>query len=512
MTRATYPVAGGLLIAGLAVFLFTGPLDGASIVVGPGDDLQAALDRAQPGDVVQLEAGATFDGNFVLPQKTGTAYVTIRTSTPDARLPGTNTRIGPDYESLMPTLRAPNASPALRTAPGANHWRILGVRFVGTGGGDVVALGDGTQRDRALVPTNLVLDRVVVRGDLTKGQHRGISLNSASTIIRNSYIVGIRLAGQETQAIAGWNGPGPFLLENNYVEAGSIGILFGGAEPAIDQLVPSDIVVRRNQITRPVEWRSGKWGVKNLFELKNARRVTVQGNLLEYNWADAQAGPAILFTPRVNGSRATWTTVETVRFENNVVRHVGAAINILGSDTNATSQQAHDLVIRNNLFTDVNGPEWGGNGTFVQIGDSPADVHIEHNTVLQTGNVISVYGGTRAAPKRVEGFRFANNIVLHNNYGIYGDQIGTGNPAITQYFPGAVITGNVLAGGDGRLYPSGNVFPTVAELMKQFENAAADDFRLVGGSALRALAQGSAGADFDEMKRAMEPTPRAIPR
>ena len=515
MTRATFPVMSGLasvVTAGLALSLLSGPLSGASIVVGAGDDLQAALDRAQPGDVLQLEAGATFDGNYVLPQKTGTSYITVRTSTPDSRMPGASTRIGPQHESLLPTLRTPNATPALRTAPGAHHWRIQWVRFVGTGVGDVIALGDGLQRDRALVPTDLVLDRVVVRGDPAKGQKRGIALNSASTIVRNSYITDIRLAGQETQAIAGWNGPGPFVIENNYVEAGSIGILFGGAEPSIDQLVPSDIVIRRNHITRPVETRSGNWGVKNLVELKNARRAAIQANLLENNWAQAQSGPAVLFTPRAHGARASWTTVENVRFENNVVRHVAAGINILGYDNNATSQQARDIVIRNNVFADVDHTRWGGNGAFLLIGDSPADVHVEHNTILQTGNVVSVYGGTRAAPRRIEGFRFASNIALHNTYGIYGDQIGTGNPAITQYFPGSVIVGNVLAGGESRLYPAGNAFPTVAELMRQFENSSADNFRLVSGSSLRSMAQGVAGVDFDEMARAMQPQSRAVPR
>ena len=515
MTRATFPVMGGLMslaAAGFALSLFSGPLNGASIVVAAGDDLQAALDRAQPGDVVQLQAGATFDGNFVLPSKTGTSYITLRTSTPDSRMPGASTRIGPQHESLLPTLRTPNATPALRTAPGAHHWRIQWVRMLGTGGGDVVALGDGAQTDRAQVPTDLVLDRVIVRGDLERGQKRGIALNSGNTIIRNSHITGIRLAGQETQAIAGWNGPGPFVIENNYIEAGSIGILFGGAQPSIDQLVPTDIVIRRNHITRPVEWRSGRWGIKNLVELKNARRAAIQGNLIENNWADAQAGPTILFTPRAHGPRATWTIVEGVRFENNVVRHVAAGINILGSDTNDTSQQSRDIVIRNNLFVDVDHTRWGGNGTFLLAGDSPVDVHVEHNTVLQTGNAVTVYGGTRAAPKRMDGFRFASNIVRHNTYGIFGDQVGTGNPAITQYLPGSVIVGNVLAGGDGRLYPPGNVFPSLDELMKQFENPSVDDYRLIGGSSLRALTQGVAGVDFDEMQKAMQPPSRAIPR
>lgn len=49
------------------------PLAAATIVVGPADDLQEALDAAQPGDLVLLAAGATFTGNFTLPAKSGAA-------------------------------------------------------------------------------------------------------------------------------------------------------------------------------------------------------------------------------------------------------------------------------------------------------------------------------------------------------------------------------------------------------------------------------------------------------
>jgi Right handed beta helix region len=485
---------------------------GQTIVVGAGGNLQAALNQAQPGQVVQLQAGATFDGNFVLPLKTGTGYITVRTSTPDSQLPGSTTRIDLSHEPLLATVRSINGLPALRTAPGAHHWRLLGLRFTTTGGSDVVVLGDPVERDRTLVPTDLILDRIMIRGDATKGQKRGIALNSANTFVRNSYIGGIRVAGQETQAIAGWNGPGPFVIENNYLEAAGMGILFGGAEPAIDQLVPSDIVIRRNHITRPASWKTGNWVVKNLLELKNARFVQIDGNLIENNWSGGQAGFAVVFTVRAQGTHAPWTTIEHVRFENNVVRHSGSGINILGYDDTAPSQQARDIVIRNNLFTDIDHRTWGGAGIFVQMGDEPADVHIEHNTVLQSGNIIAVYGGTAAAPRQATGFRFASNIVLHNTYGIFGNNVGTGNPAIATYFPGSVIVGNAIAGGKANLYPAGNVFPTVANLMEQFENPAADDYRLIGSSTLRSLVQGATGVDFDEMQRTMSappPMPRA---
>jgi hypothetical protein len=490
------------LAAGACVLAAHGDAQAQStITVNAGENLQQALDRAQPGQTVQLQAGAVFTGNFVLPRKSGTTYVTIRTSTPDGNLPGGQTRIALAQEPLLPTLKSPNNMPALRTAPGAHHWRILGVKFVAGGATDVVALGDGLTSDRALVPTDLILDRVIILGVAT-GVKRGVQLNSANTFVRNSYIGGIRLSGQESQAIAGWNGPGPFVIENNYLEAASIGILFGGAEPAIDQLVPSDIVIRRNHITRPIEWRTGAWTVKNLLELKNAQYVQIDGNLLENNWAQGQSGFAVVFTVRAQGTRAVWSTIEHVRFENNVVRHSGSGINILGRDDLAPTKQARDIVIRNNLFTDID-RSWGGAGTFLQLGVEPADVHVEHNTVLQSGNAISVYGGTAAARIVVPGFRFASNIVKHNAYGIWGDGVGVGLPAVNTYLPGSVIVGNAFAGGSPNMYPPGNTFPSVSSLMTQFENAGGDDYRLVQSSNLRSLVQGVTGVDFDEMNRAM---------
>src|SRR2546423_13236711 len=56
------------------------PPSGSVIRVHSGGDLQAALDRAVPGDQVVLDAGATFRGNFVLPQKAGSGLIVVRTS------------------------------------------------------------------------------------------------------------------------------------------------------------------------------------------------------------------------------------------------------------------------------------------------------------------------------------------------------------------------------------------------------------------------------------------------
>ena len=103
--------------------------------------------------------------------------------------------------------------------------------------------------------------------------------------------------------------------------------------------------------------------MKNLFELKNARRVLIEGNLLEYNWPAAQNGFAMLFTVRNQSGRAPWSVVEDVTFANNVVRHVGAGINILGTDDIHPSQQTRRIAIRGNLFADVGGA-WGSGRLF----------------------------------------------------------------------------------------------------------------------------------------------------
>jgi hypothetical protein len=506
--RLTKRLGGSIVLALLLAAAWAIPLIGATIVVRADGDLQAALDQARPGDVVLLEPGATYTGNFVLPAKDGTRPIMIRTASEDRRLPGISGRIDPSHADLLPKLKSPSAQPALRTARGASHWRIVAIEFVGNGlAGDIIALGDGSnaQRDESALPDDIVLDRVLVRGDPGKGQKRGIALNSASTTIRNSYIADIKSIGQESQAICGWNGTGPYVIENNFLEAAGVNILFGGADPAIPNLVPSDITIQRNHITKNVSWRGTRWTVKNLLELKNARRVLIEGNTLENNWAAAQTGYAVLFTVRNADGRSPWSTIENVMFRHNIVRHSASGINILGFDSKE-SRTARGITIQNNLFEDINHRTWGGNGVFLQIGNSPENVNVNHNTILHTGNVIAAYGQQGGAPRPIPGFRFTNNLAAHNTYGIFGNGVGVGARAIELYFPDGVIRSNVLAGGQASRYPPGNFFPSVAQFLADFVDAAAGDYRLSPRSAYRR--SGTDGADlglsFDLLSRALE--------
>src|SRR6266511_1050261 len=63
------------------------PPTGRTIPVPAGGDFQAAINQAQPGDIITLKAGATYTGNFTLPAKSGSVLIVIRSSARDGRLP-----------------------------------------------------------------------------------------------------------------------------------------------------------------------------------------------------------------------------------------------------------------------------------------------------------------------------------------------------------------------------------------------------------------------------------------
>jgi hypothetical protein len=486
----------------------SGPLAGATILVRAGGDLQAALNQARGGDVILLEAGATFVGNFVLPLRSDGDVVTIRTASSDQRLPGEMMRVSPVVAALLPKLRSPNAEPALATAPGARGWHLVLVEVVGnaSGAGELVRLGDGGGGQSALsrVPADLLLDRCYIHGDAAGGQKRGIALNSGQTTIENSWIGDIKARGQDSQAIAGWNGPGPYAILNNHLEAAGQGFMLGGADPSIPGLVPSDVRFIGNHVTRPREWRGGPWQVKNLLELKNGRRVSMVGNLVENNWQSAQAGHAVLFTPRNQDGRAPWSTVEDVRFRFNVVRHVAAALSILGHDSPNASGTARSVEVSGNLFYDVDGATWGGNGEFLLVGDGPSDLVLEHNTILQSGNILSAYGGSSDRPTAIRGFVFRYNLVRHNAYGVHGNDRGVGSDTLNAYFPGAAFSGNVIGGGPAGQYPSDNQFPSAGGFDRLFTDLAAGDFHLVAGTVARTGGATRVGADVDQVNRAWQ--------
>ena len=478
----------------LAVVASVLPTHAATVSVPPGGNLQQAINAAQPGDTIALAPGGVYTGSFTLTAKGGDTPITIRTAG-DAGLPGTGERISPANAPALAVIRQSGSVPAFQTASGAHHWRLMLLEIQGNGSNDIVTLGDGSsaQRSPSQLPHDLVVDRVYIHGDAARGQKRGIALNSASTTIAGSFIADIKSVGQDSQAIGGWNGPGPFTISNNYLEAAGENLMFGGVDPAIAGLVPSDITIADNQFFKQPSWRSESWSVKNILELKNARRVSIVRNTFDYNWQGGQSGYAILFTVRNQDGGCPWCQVDHVTFEQNVVRHSSSGVQILGYDNNHPSQQTQAIVIRNNVFADIDSSNWGGNGYFLALTGGARDIAVDHNTVISDhgGGIVTMDGPP------VLGFRFTNNLAKQNTYGIIGTNHGVGADSINAYLPGAIVSRNVIAGGAAGRYPGDNSYPSPAQFESQFASYATGDYRLVAGSPWRGAA--TDGGDLGAM-------------
>ncbi|MGH9799531.1 MAG: right-handed parallel beta-helix repeat-containing protein, partial [Blastocatellia bacterium] len=493
---------------------YTPPV-GRIITVNAGGDLQAAINQALPGDIINLQAGATFTGNFTLPNKTGSGWIVIRSSTPDSSLPPQGTRIAPQNAGLLPKILTPDTAAAIMTAAGAHNYRLLGLE-IGIQAGvalnyGIVRLGDGSSAQNSLsqVPQDIIIDRCYIHGNSTGDVSRGIGLNSGRTAIIDSFISECHAVGSDTQAICGWNGPGAYKIVNNYLEGAGENFMLGGADPSITGLIPSDIEFRDNYVYKPLRWKTGEpsyagihWSVKNLFELKNAQRLLIDGNIFENSWGDAQDGFAVVLKSVNQDGGAPWSHTGDVTFTNNIIRHSGAGINLLGRDSNQLGVQMQRVLIRNNLLDDINGPRWGGtHGRALQISDVP-DVIVDHNTVIQTGDAITTYGLPSS------NFVYTNNIVAHNLYGVKGDSAASGNGTINTYLPGAIFTRNILAGGDATYYPAGNFFPSALTAVG-FVNFTGGDYRLSSTSPYRNA--GTDGQDLGYLLGQTTPTPTPTP-
>jgi len=444
------------------------PSTGRTLTVNAGGDFQKALNEAQLGDVIVLEAGSSFSGPFFLPdKKSGTGWITIRSSAVDKSFPAPGTRVSQAQAPLMALLTSRRADGVVFAEKGAHHYRFIGIEVRPPEGSYLFSLmWFGNNRERSLeeLPHHIIVDRCYIHGDPKKGSRRGISMNGRHVAVIDSYISDFKDEREDSQAILGWGGSGPFKIVNNYLEGAGENLMFGGGDPFIQNLVPSDIEIRHNYMAKPLSWKRGEpnydgssWAIKNIFELKDARRVWFDGNILEYNWEAAQSGFAVLLTVRNQDGRAPWSAVEDVQFTNNIVRHSGSGINLMGHDNNRAwndSVETKRILIKNNMWEDIGGPRWGGSGILFQLVEGTSDVTIEGNTGGQTGTLVFGVGPPHAR------FVFKGNVAPHNEFGIFGNAVGVGTKGLEVYFPDAVVVGNIIIGGDERLYPKGNFFPS----------------------------------------------------
>ena len=532
-----------LPIATVASAMSDTPAPGSIISVNAGGDLQSALNNAQCGDIIELQAGATFSGQFIVPAKNCNIdnWIWIRTSSPDSALPPEGTRATPCYAGVATLVGRPqysctNPQNVMATvqmeivgngpfqfAPGANFYRFIGLQITrptGTQGPAALMTAQGTA-------DHIVVDRSWLHGGLQDETHNGVSLNGmTNAAVVDSYFsdfhcIAITGACTDAQAIGGGisdTQDGPFLIQDNFLEASGEGIMFGGGGATA---TPTDIEILGNHFWKPWQWKPGNtpfvgganghpFIVKNHLELKNAVRVLVDSNLMENVWGGfSQSGDSILLTPKNQHSGHSnicpkcQVTDITIRYS--YLSHAGGGIQMAtalsGNGKNGapalagTRWSIHDVVL-----DDISIQKYVGDGAVVMIMNkwpkNPLNtVTINHITGFPdpTGNMMFIGDGAKTAS--MYGLVFTNNLLITARYPVWNTG-GRSSCAvkdvplttISKCFTTATFTNNGLIASPPSFppsaWPKGNMFPQTVEDVDftNFNNGDSGDYELLPSS------------------------------
>jgi hypothetical protein len=479
------------------------PAPGKSRLVKSGDNLQEAIDSASCGDTIKVQAGATFTGRFRLPRKScdDSHWVVLRTSAPDGDLPGEGTRITPCYAGVASLPGRPDfhcssprnvmakivfngragAGPIVFDA-GANHYRLLGLEITRDSPGiGIVNLAGPVENNPA---DHIIFDRVWMHGTAQDETRRGVFLSGTTYMgIIDSFFSDFHCVARggctDSQAIAGGAGDvamGAWKIENNYLEAAGENILLGGSHASF---TPADIEIRHNYMYKPIAWMRGQPGfmggesgnpfiVKNLFELKNAQRLLLEGNVLENTWGGfTQPGFAIALSPKnQHGNVCPLCRVTDITIRYNKISHMGGGLSIANvlSDTGGAAADGGRYSLHDLVFDDIDGATYNGFGTFLLlIANTPKlhDVKIDHVTALPP----RVFLNIGSKQEKFANFVFTNNIVDAGQRQVTSTGGGPANCAfhpdpsnvLKNCFESVTFTNNAIIDGSG--WPPGNFYP-----------------------------------------------------
>jgi hypothetical protein len=483
-------------------------LSPTEFLVKTGPELQSALNAAKPGDTIFLDPAGSFVGSFIAPLKDekATSYITIRPSTPDRDLPTPGTRMTPEAAARLPLVVSNSAGHGLVFPTRSHHWKIKALAFTQN-----VAIAEdlisvwvmpeyGTIYTAADQPHHIEIDQVYVHTGDGQWTKRGIAANGAHISVTNSWIDNIKYRGADSQAVVAWTASGPITLINNYLEAAGENVMFGGGHSLFGaEGVPADITIRRNHLFKPLKWwrehpssDGSRWTVKNLFELKMAKRVVVENNILENCWPQAQIGYGIVLSPTNDINLDPWATVEDVAIRNNIIKNVTIGLAFTRPGPYPTFPVSRVSVLNNVFVGNTSGLKcpnpWVENGP-------PADCTENQSQLFLVGgpHTVSIRQNTFVfgSPKKVgyvEGhvakLTLSNNIFAAGMQdGIQGYNVSSGEGAMRSYFPDGIVQNNAFVGLSGGRSLSNQIY--VRDLANaKFADPAKGNYRLLPSSPL----------------------------
>jgi uncharacterized protein YjdB len=321
-----------------------------------------------------------------------------------------------------------------------------------------------SERSLADLPKDIHFSHMNLHGWLYQNVRRGWVLNGAGHVVRDSRCTEIHEKNSDSQCTLSYNGPGPFLIENNLLEAASENIMWGGGDPAINGLVPCDITVRGNLIRKPVAWKtigtptqSGSYLIKLLYEAKNSCRALVEQNRFDGTWMDGQTGYGIgLKSVNQNGA-CTWCRVTDQTFRNNTIVNVGAVFGLAGApEKNPVDTALSRVLFQGNWIDSMNVSPYNGDSRGVLLLSRARDISFVRNT-FAGGNwnrdaiIFDISSGQTA----VINFRFDDNIMPIAQWGVGATAVGEGTKALNAAVTGTwTFNNNAFIGAIRNGYPA----------------------------------------------------------
>ena len=417
------------------------PSPGKQIRLSAKADLTSALDEAKCGDTLLVPAGESFQVRE-LPSKNcdDRHYITVRTDTPDSKLPPEGTRISPAWAGVAslpgrPPYAQPAGGPAklmatlvVRRPDGArlgDHIRFVGIEWTTDPTANVGRLLNLEGAD------HVILDRNWIHPAEGAEVGKGVSLMEGARVIAtiNSYISGFNCVAKsgkctDASAVGGGHGnkpTGTFKVFNNFLEASGENILFGGSGATVN---PADLEIRRNHLYKPMIWKEGETGytpaptgdpyiVKNHFELKNSQRVLFESNLLENCWGGfSTTGFSIGLSPKNQGNHCPKCQVTDVTIRFVRIRNVAGVISIQnglsktgGASSGGGRYSIHDVIVDN-----VHQQDFKGHGAFATILSRVPPLHdlwFDHVTAFVPGPIMTLKSMDE---QKIDNFRIMNSV------------------------------------------------------------------------------------------------------
>jgi hypothetical protein len=279
-------------------------------------NLQACLDTAFSGDEILLAPGSVHRNVIVRPTSRA-SWVTVRTDVTPLGGPWERRTTG----TGLATITSTTSDAPLTFASGAHHVRLVGVRITTTAPvtGALVQIGQG-ETSASQLPHHLTLDRVVIDPG-ANDVRRCVRADGAYLAIISSTLANCHSKLGDAQGVLAINAKGPLRLENNTIQGSHQSVMLGGGDPLIVGQVPSDVVIRRNDLRRPYAWRAQGWPAKTNVELKMGKRVLIEGNVTGGAYKDAQEGFCwLLKSENQDGGTGEWseTSDVTIRYNRTV--------------------------------------------------------------------------------------------------------------------------------------------------------------------------------------------------